>query len=148
MTEIDKGKLASDNDALDSFNRGIIDEFRTGGGAVTGLPGGRILLLHNTGARSGKVRVTPLAYVTIDDRLLVIGSYLGASRDPAWVHNLRAHPRARIEIGTETHAVVARELPRHERNELFGRVVELAPVLGKYQAATERPIPLIELIRA
>ncbi|MFI2283634.1 nitroreductase family deazaflavin-dependent oxidoreductase [Nocardia beijingensis] len=145
MTEIDKDRLASDTAALDGFNRGIVAEFRANGGEVSGLPGGRLLLLHTTGAKSGEPRLSPLAYVIVDGRMLVIGSYLGASKDPAWVHNLRAHPRARVEIGTDAYDVIARELSRDERDEYFERVTELAPVLADYQAKTERVIPLFEL---
>ncbi|MGV9544397.1 nitroreductase/quinone reductase family protein [Nocardia beijingensis] len=145
MTEIDKDRLASDTAALDGFNRGIVAEFRANGGEVSGLPGGRLLLLHTTGAKWGEPRLSPLAYVTVDGRMLVIGSYLGASKDPAWVHNLRAHPRARVEVGTDAYDVIARELSRDERDEYVERVTELAPVLADYQAKTERVIPLFEL---
>ncbi|MEV6257237.1 nitroreductase/quinone reductase family protein [Nocardia sp. NPDC051929] len=147
MTEFDKDRLASDTDALDGFNRGIVEEFRANGGEVGGLPGGRLLLLHTTGAKSGAPRLSPLAYVTVDGRMLVVGSYLGSPKDPAWVHNLRADARARVEVGTDAYAVIARELPRDERDRYFERVVELAPVLAEYQAKTERVIPLFELTR-
>jgi deazaflavin-dependent oxidoreductase (nitroreductase family) len=148
MTGIDKNRLAADAAALHDFNRSMIDEFRANGGEVAGLPGGALLLLHTTGARSGLARVTPLAYVTVDGRMLVVGSYLGSPTAPAWVHNLRATPAARIEVGTDTHDVVARELPREERDALWARVVEQAPVLAGYQAGTDRVIPLFELTRS
>ena len=107
MTEIDRGKLASNTEALDGFNRGIVEEFRANDGKVGGLPGGELLLLHTTGAKSGKPRLSPLAYLAVDGRMFIVGSYLGAPKDPAWVHNLRANPRARVEVGTETYGVVA-----------------------------------------
>ena len=147
MTEINKDKLASDAEALDSFNRGIVEEFRANDGEVGGLPGGAVLLFHTTGAKSGKPRLSPLAYLAIDGRMLIVGSYLGAPKDPAWVHNLRANPRARVEVGTDAYDVVAHELPREERDELFPRVTELAPVLADYQAKTDPVIPLFELTR-
>jgi deazaflavin-dependent oxidoreductase (nitroreductase family) len=106
------------------------------------------VLLHSTGAKSGKARLSPLAYLPIDGRMLIVGSYLGAPKDPAWVHNLRANPRARVEVGTDTCDVVAHELPREERDELYPRVTQLAPVFADYQTKTDRVIPLFELIRA
>jgi F420H(2)-dependent quinone reductase len=63
---MDKDRLASDAEALDDFNRGIVDEFRANDGKVGGLPGGTLLLLRTTGAKSGKPRLTPLAYLPIE----------------------------------------------------------------------------------
>jgi deazaflavin-dependent oxidoreductase (nitroreductase family) len=148
MTEIDKGKLSSDTDALDEFNHGTIEEFRANGGKVGALPGGELLLLHTTGAKSGKPRLSPLAYLLVDGRMLIVGSYLGADKDPAWVHNLRANPRARLDVGTDIYDVDAHELPREERDELYPRVAELALVIAEYQTKTDRVIPLFELTRA
>jgi deazaflavin-dependent oxidoreductase (nitroreductase family) len=76
--------------------------------------------------------------------MLIVGCYLGAPKDPAWVRNLRANERARLEVGTDGYDVVARELPRDERDELFLRLTQLAPVLADYQAKTDRVIPLFE----
>jgi deazaflavin-dependent oxidoreductase (nitroreductase family) len=148
MTEIDKGKLASDTAALDEFNRGIVEEFRANGGVVGGpFEGGSLLLLHTTGAKSGQPRLSPLAYLTIDGKMLIVGSYAGAPKDPAWVHNLRANPRARIEVGTDEYDVDVRELPDDEREAAYPRITEIAPVFAEYQANTTRRIPLFELIR-
>ncbi|OBH13909.1 nitroreductase family deazaflavin-dependent oxidoreductase [Mycobacterium sp. E1747] len=148
MSEIDKDKLASDAEALDTFNRSIVEEFRANDGHVSNLPGGEVLLLHTTGAKSGKPRLTPLAYLTVDGRMLIVGSSLGAHKDPAWVHNLRANPRAHIEVGTDDYDVIAHEVSREERDELFPRVTQLAPVLAEYQTKTDRVIPLFELTPA
>lgn len=149
MTELDKDKLVADTAALDDFNRGVVEEFRANGGKVGGpFEGGTLLLLHTTGAKSGKSRLSPLAYITIDDKMLIIGSYAGAPKDPAWVHNLRANPRAHIEIGTEAYDVDVRELPDDERDATYPKLTEVAPVFADYQAKTDRAIPLFELTRA
>ena len=135
--------------ALDDFNRGIVDEFRANGGKVGGpFEGGTLLLLHTVGAKSGKPRLSPLAYLTIDGRMLIVGSYAGGPKDPAWVHNLRANPRARVEVGTDAYDVDVRELPPAERDETFSKVAALAPVFADYQANTTRRIPLFELTPA
>ena len=101
---------------LNDFNAAIVDEFRANGGKVGGpFEGGTLLLLHTTGAKSGKPRLSPLAYLTIDGRTIIMGSYAGGPKDPAWVHNLRANPRAHIEVGTDAYDVTVRELPLDER---------------------------------
>ncbi|KMO80931.1 nitroreductase family deazaflavin-dependent oxidoreductase [Mycolicibacterium obuense] len=148
MSEIDKSKLVSDTAALDDFNRKIVEEFRANGGKVGGpFEGGTLLLLHTVGAKSGQPRLSPLAYLTIDEKMIIVGSYAGAPNNPAWVHNLRADPRARIEVGTETWDVVARELPADERDATWPKVVEYSTVFAGYQANTSRVIPLFELNR-
>ncbi len=148
MSDIDKDKLVADTAALDDFNKAIVEEFRANGGKVGGpFEGGTLLLLHTTGAKSGKPRLSPLAYLTVDGRMLIVGSYAGAPKDPAWVHNLRAHPRAHIEVGTEGYDVDVRELPADERDATYPKIVELAPVFADYQAKTDRAIPLFELTR-
>lgn len=149
MTEIDKKKLYSDTAALDDFNRAIVDEFRANGGKVGGpFEGATLLLLHTVGAKSGQPRLSPLAYLTVDDKMLIVGSYAGAPKHPAWVHNLRANPRARIEVGAEDYEVTARELSEGERAATYPRIVEVAPVFAEYQANTTRAIPLFELTKA
>ncbi|ATO67085.1 nitroreductase family deazaflavin-dependent oxidoreductase [Mycobacterium avium subsp. hominissuis] len=137
-----------DTGTINAFNQSIIDEFRANDGKVGGqFEGADLLLLHTTGAKSGQPRVSPLAYFRIDGKLLVIGSFAGAPVSPAWVHNLRANPGARVEIGTDSFDVTARELPREERDALFAKVAAAAPGFAEYQAKTSRVIPLFELIR-
>jgi deazaflavin-dependent oxidoreductase (nitroreductase family) len=148
MTEIDKGKLVTDAAALDDFNRGVVEEFRANGGKVGGaFEGGNLLLLHTTGAKSGEPRLSPLAYLTIDGKMLIIGAYAGAPKNPAWVHNLRADSVAHIEVGTEAYDVDVREVPPGERDALYSKVVAVAPTFADYQSKTARVIPLFELTR-
>ncbi|OCB25440.1 nitroreductase family deazaflavin-dependent oxidoreductase [Mycobacterium intracellulare] len=137
-----------DTATINAFNRAIADEFRANGGKVGGqFEGANLLLLHTTGAKSGQPRVSPLAYFDIDGKLIVIGSFAGAPVSPAWVHNLRANPSARVEVGTDAFDVTARELPTDERDALFDKVTTAAPGFAEYQAKTSRVIPLFELIR-
>ena len=134
--------------ALDAFNQPIIEEFRANKGVVGGpFAGATLLLLTSTGAKSGESRLSPLAYLTIDDKMIIVGSKAGADTNPAWVYNLRANPRAHIEVGTEAYDVVARELPADERDATYPKIVEMAPTFGDYQANTSRVIPLFELQR-
>jgi len=72
----------ADLEAVKNFNLRIVDEFRANGGKVTGPFTQADLLLTTTGAKSGQRRVSPLAYFHIDDKLIVIGSFHGASVNP------------------------------------------------------------------
>lgn len=140
---------AFDEASLIDFNAAIIEEFRANGGVVGGpFEGAKLLILHTTGAKSGKARLAPLAYQVVDGRMLIIGAYAGAPKHPAWVHNLRANPRARIEVGAESYDVIARELPDDERARAYPKVAALTPAFAEYQAKTSRTIPLFELTRA
>ncbi|BBZ34694.1 nitroreductase/quinone reductase family protein [Mycolicibacterium confluentis] len=132
----------------DNWNEKIIEEFRANEGHVGGpFEGATLLLLHTTGAKSGKERVNPVMAFDFDGRLLVVGSYAGADVDPAWLHNLRAHPQAHIEIGTDAYDVRATELPRSERDAVYPRIAAQAPGFGEYETKTDRVIPVIELQR-
>jgi deazaflavin-dependent oxidoreductase (nitroreductase family) len=138
-----------DTATINAFNKAIIDEFRANGGSVGGqFAGANLLLLHTTGAKSGRPRVSPLAYFRIDGKLIIIGSFAGAPVSPGWVHNLRAYPQAHVEVGTDAFDVTARELPSAERDELFPRIAAAAPGFAEYQSKTSRVIPLFELQRA
>lgn len=130
------------------FNKRVIAEFRANGGKV-GPPfaGATLLLLTTTGAKSGQPRLAPLAYHQIDDMMVIVGSKAGSDTNPDWVHNLRANPRAHVEVGTVEYDVNSRELPFDERNEVYPRIVALAPGFGEYQEKTNRVIPLFELKR-
>ena len=139
----------TDKASLDTFNNAIIEEFRANDGVVGGpFEGATLLLLTTTGAKSGEPRLSPLAYLTIDGKTIIVGSKAGADTNPHWVHNLRANPRAHVEVGTDGYDVVARELAEDERDATYPKIVEIAPGFGDYQANTSRKIPLFELQRA
>jgi deazaflavin-dependent oxidoreductase (nitroreductase family) len=137
-----------DTATINAFNQSIVDEFRSNGGKVGGqFENANLLLLATTGAKSGQSRISPLAYFQIDGKLIIIGSFAGAPKDPAWVHNLRANPQAHVEVGTDAYDVTAHELPLAEREQLFGKVTAAAPGFAEYQSKTSRIIPLFELRR-
>ncbi len=134
---------------LNDFNKNVIEEFRANEGKVGGqFANADLLLLSTTGAKSGHTRVNPLAYFNIDGKLIIVGSFAGAPVDPAWVHNLRAGPQARVEIGTEAFDVTAHELDRAERDAIFAEITAAVPGFADYQVNTDRVIPLFELRRA
>jgi deazaflavin-dependent oxidoreductase (nitroreductase family) len=132
---------------LSAFNAAVVEEFRASGGRVGGpFEGSDVLLLTTTGAKSRQPRLTPLEYFTVDSRLFIVGTRGGAPNHPAWVHNLRAHPRAHVEIGNEHYDVVADEFTGPERDAAFSKIVELCPRIETYPV-TSRVIPVFELSR-
>lgn len=102
--------------------------------------------MTSTGAKSGAERVNLIGYFDIDDKLYVVGSAAGRDQSPAWVFNLRANPNVSIEIGSDPpKSVVARELPRGERDRIYGTVTQRAPGFADYEERTDRVIPIFEL---
>jgi len=133
---------------VNDFNQQIIDEFRSNGGKVGGqFDGARLLLLHTTGARSGTERVNPLAYRTDGDHLVVFGSKAGAPTNPDWYHNLRANPKASVEVGGDRFDVTARVAEGEERERIWRDQKEEMPGFADYERLTSRPIPVIILER-
>ena len=133
---------------LNDFNAAIVDEFRANGGKVGGpSKAARCCCCTPPGPSPASRGSRRWRISTIDGRTIIIGSYAGGPKDPAWVHNLRANPRAHIEVGTDAYDVTARELPLDERNETWPKVTALAPTFGEYQSKTSRVIPLFELTR-
>jgi deazaflavin-dependent oxidoreductase (nitroreductase family) len=128
------------------FNAQIIEEFHANEGRVGGtFEGMPLLLLHHTGAKSGRSRVNPLAYQSDDGRYVVFASKGGAPTNPGWYHNLKAHPDTTIEVGTDTIDVVASEATGEERERLFRTQAERVPQFGDYEKRTDRVIPVIVL---
>ena len=139
----------SELDGVNDWNKQIIAEFRANGGEVGGqFAGAPMILVHHRGARSGTERVSPLVYFPDGDRILIVASAAGAPKNPDWYHNLKAHPRIDVEVGTETFPVVAEELPRAERDEKFAEIASANPGFGAYQEKTSRVIPIVALTRA
>ncbi len=105
----------------------------------------QLLLLHHRGARTGAERVNPVAYLPDDGRYVVFASKAGAPTNPAWYHNLKAHPETTIEVGDDTVAVTASEVTGDERDRLFGAQAERSPQFAEYQQKTDRLIPVVVL---
>jgi F420H(2)-dependent quinone reductase len=110
----------------------------------TGLP---IAIFWNRGAKSGKIRKTPLMRVEHDGAYLMVGSQGGAPKDPAWVANVRAHPEVTVQDGPEPWDGVARELSGPERQVWWERAVAAYPSYADYQTKTDREIPLFVVER-
>lgn len=133
---------------MNDWNRQTIEAFHANGGKVGGMWEGRpLLLLTTTGAKSGQRRTTPTMYLRDGDRLLIFASKGGAPANPAWYHNLVAHPEVTVEVGPETYEATATVLNGDERDRLYARQAELYPQFGEYQTKTTRKIPVVALER-
>src|SRR5579884_4201669 len=141
--------LAVDNAAaMDQFNQLLIAQFRANGGKLSGqFTGAPILLLTTIGAKSGARRTTPLGYVRDGDVYVIMASKSGAPTNPAWYHNLLAHPTATIEVGNECFEVRHRLFEGKQRDRLWDRIVAQWPMAADYAQATTRRIPVIVLER-
>ena len=137
-----------DTETLKALNGNITNEFRANAGKVGGrFEGNELLLLTTKGAKSGEPRVAPLVVFRVGGKLLIVAGYGGADVNPAWVHNLRANPRAHVEIPTGSFDVVARELGPSEREAVIPRINAAKPAFAyaNYQSKTTRTIPIFEL---
>jgi deazaflavin-dependent oxidoreductase (nitroreductase family) len=132
--------------SMEDFNAQIIDEFRSNEGVVGGMfEGMPLLLLHSTGAKSGEVRLNPLAYYDDGGSYAIFGSKGGAPTNPAWYYNLKANPEARVELGTDTFEVTAAEATGAERDRIYDAQAKLHPQFADYERNTERTIPVVVL---
>jgi deazaflavin-dependent oxidoreductase (nitroreductase family) len=118
----------------------------TGGRIGRRLPGlPPMLVLDHVGAKSGKRHSTPLVYMPDGEDFVVVGAKGGYPKHPGWVHNLRAHPDAEVQVGSSRIKVQAREADAEERRRLWPKAVSYNPLWGRYQRRTERTVPLVVL---
>lgn len=103
------------------------------------------ITLTTTGRRSGQPREVPLYAFEDGEGLVIVGSLGGAARDPAWVANLRADPRATVRRGRAAREVRAREVTGSDRERLWHLVCTAFPLYATYQRRTTRLIPLFVL---
>jgi deazaflavin-dependent oxidoreductase (nitroreductase family) len=136
------------NKATNDWNATIIEEFRANHGVVGGMfKGAPVLLLHTTGARTGKERVNPLMYLEEDGVIFIFASYAGAPRDPDWYVNLVVTPEVRVEVGDETFQAVATPVEREVRDRVYAVQASRYPNFAEYEAKTTRVIPVVQLER-
>ncbi len=135
-------------DQMAEFNKKVIEEFRANGGKVGGpFAGAPMVLLTHKGAKSGKTYTTPLVYSKDGGRVIIVASKAGAPNNPAWYHNLIAHPEVTVEIGGEQFKAKAVVTTGEERERLFNAQAGQMPVFNEYRNKTTRQIPLIVLER-
>lgn len=140
---------------VNAVTRAHITLYRRTGGRLghtgPGLP--TMLLLDHVGARSGRLRTTPLLYFVHPDDpddLVIVASYGGHPRHPAWFHNLRAHPDTTVQVRDEVRPVHARVADDAERERLWPAAIETYGAFRGYQRRAEevgRTIPFVVLTR-
>lgn len=120
----------------------ILETGTTEGLQVAGSP---IVLLTLRGAKSGKLRYTPVMRVEHEGSYAVVASKGGADEHPVWYYNIKAHPEFPLQDGTVTKDYVAREVEGEERAAWWERSVAAYPPYADYQKKTDRQIPVFVL---
>ncbi len=108
----------------------------------TGLP---VVIVTNLGARSGKLRKTPLMRVEHEGCYAAVASQGGAPTHPTWYANLLANPQVEVQDGPRKQDMLAREVHGEEREQWWARAVAAFPPYARYQEKTERTIPVLVL---
>jgi F420H(2)-dependent quinone reductase len=113
------------------------------GGSIVKRP---VVLLTTTGRKTGKARTTPLASFEDGGDLLIVASFGGAPKNPAWFTNLRANPEVTVQLRGRVFRAKAEAVAGEERARLWKMIVEQAPVFGGYERkAVGREIPVVRL---
>ncbi|MGH3185927.1 MAG: nitroreductase family deazaflavin-dependent oxidoreductase [Streptosporangiaceae bacterium] len=125
-----------------------VEQYESSGGTQgttlreTGLA---VVVVTNRGARSGKVRKTPVMRVEHDGRYAMVASKGGAPDNPLWYYNVLANPEVELQDGAGKQDMVAREVSGDERAEWWQRAVAAYPPYAEYQQNTDRQIPVLVL---
>lgn len=151
---------------INTWNDRIIAEFRANAGRVAwsddedlarGRPvpprlpgfaadaGAPIILVHHTGARTGRARINPLVYQRVGNGFAIFATVGGHPSQPAWYHNLIANPATTIEVGTERLPVTASMAEGGERDRVWARQVATMPRFADFAATAGRHIPIFIL---
>jgi F420H(2)-dependent quinone reductase len=117
----------------------------SGGTDGTELQGKPVILLTTIGAKSGKIRKTPLMRVEHDGEYAVVASLGGAPKNPVWYYNIKAHPQVELQDGPVTKDYEAREVVGDEKAAWWERAVAAWPDYANYQKKTDRQIPVFVL---
>ena len=102
-------------------------------------------MLTTVGAKTGKIRKTPLMRVEHDGEYAVVASLGGAPKNPVWYYNVKAHPQVELQDGTVNGEYEAREIFGDEKAAWWQRAVEAWPDYAEYQQKTDRQIPMFVL---
>ncbi|GAA2991568.1 deazaflavin-dependent oxidoreductase (nitroreductase family) [Streptomyces sp. KhCrAH-43] len=126
--------------------RDQVEQYESSGGTEgTTMRDMPVIVLTTLGAKSGKIRKTPLMRVEHDGLYAVVASQGGAPTHPVWYHNLKADPRAELQDGPVRRDMTAREVTGEEKARWWERAVEAFPDYADYQKKTDRQIPVFVL---
>ena len=122
------------------------EQFMASGGTEgTELKGRPVILLTTIGAKTGKIRKTPLMRVEHEGEYAVVASLGGAPKHPVWYFNIAAHPEVELQDGTVTKEYTSREVFGDEKAVWWERAVATWPDYAEYQKKTDRQIPVFVL---
>ncbi len=128
------------------FVRDQVELYESSGGTEgTTLQDLPVIILTTLGAKSGKIRKSPLMRVEQDGSYAVVASMGGAPTHPVWYHNVVADPRVELQDGPVRQDMVAREVTGDEKAVWWARAVEAFPDYADYQKKTDREIPVFVL---
>lgn len=123
-----------------------VEEYESSGGTRgTTMRGMPVVVLTTVGAKSGKIRKTPLMRVEHEGRYAVVASLGGAPKHPVWYYNVVANPRVELQDGPVKQDMVAREVTGEEKGKWWEVAVEAYPDYADYQRKTDRQIPVFVL---
>ncbi|WP_121258745.1 nitroreductase family deazaflavin-dependent oxidoreductase [Nocardioides ferulae] len=134
---------------IQEMNRKVIEQFRAGEEfTVQGMTRDQLLLLTTVGRQSGEPRTSPMMFHRSGGRIFVIASAGGASKHPAWFHNLDASPSVRVEVGEEDFTAEGRVLTGADRAAIWSELLATYPFFAQHERrAAPREIPVVELVR-
>jgi deazaflavin-dependent oxidoreductase (nitroreductase family) len=133
---------------LSLFLHPLLYRWTGGTGPLGRFLGNRIGILTTIGARSGKPRTVPIWIYPDGDAWVIVASRFGDQRAPGWYHNLRANPRATLQISRKRIEVDAREATGEEHERLWEMVNNAYPGYAHYRERSGRHIPVMVLTRA
>jgi deazaflavin-dependent oxidoreductase (nitroreductase family) len=128
------------------FSRDHVDRYESSGGTEgTDNQGKPVIVLTSVGAKSGKLRKSPLMRVEHDGEYAVVASLGGAPKNPVWYYNLTANPHVELQDGPVKKDYQAREVHDEEYAVWLERAVEVWPDYAEYQKKTTRKMPIFVL---
>jgi deazaflavin-dependent oxidoreductase (nitroreductase family) len=131
----------------EAFEEQVITDMREHGGEISSGPmaGTRLLVLTTTGAKTGQRRRVLLFFSKDGDDYVIAGTASGSTRDPAWLHNLEAHPTPSVEVDGRQFEATATVAEGAERDRLWQQHLEAQPQLAAHAEQSGRTIPMVRL---
>jgi deazaflavin-dependent oxidoreductase (nitroreductase family) len=104
-----------------------------------------VVVLTTKGAKSGKLRKSPLMRVEHGGVYAAVASLGGAPKNPVWYYNVKTTPLVELQDGPVKQDMLAREITGDEKQLWWQRAVAAYPDYADYQTKTDREIPLFLL---
>lgn len=128
------------------YAREQVERYEATNGQESGdMKGKPVIVLTSVGAKTGKLRKTPLMRVEHDGSYAVVASLGGAPEHPVWYFNLKADPHVELQDMAMKRDYTAREVSGDEKALWWDRAVDAWPDYANYQKKTDRQIPVFIL---